>query len=316
MKKSKRDNQQRKKGSQKQPAFKLNKYLKSKAKEVDSALKKWLPKKHNIIESLYSAMRHSMLSGGKRLRPILVLAAAEACQKASQDLMPAALALECIHTYSLIHDDLPAMDNDDLRRGKPTCHKVYGEATAILAGDALLTYAFELMPKARLSGARPAQRLVDAIALLAHAAGMNGMVGGQVADIQSEGRDIDFPTLQYIHTHKTGYLIMAACRIGALLAGGTAKQIHALTVYGESLGLAFQIIDDILNVVGDPEKLGKQTGTDSSRAKATYPSLLGLEESRNHAGILIDQACEALKPLGESAEPLIALAQYVMKREV
>ncbi len=296
--------------------FKLIPYLKRKQKEIDRAMAKALPHKHDLIGDLYEAMRHSMFSGGKRLRPVLILAAAEACGKPSDGLMNAALAMECIHTYSLIHDDLPAMDNDDLRRGQPTCHVAFDEPTAILAGDGLLTYAFELMAMIRTSSSRGQRRLLEAIHLLAHAAGMNGMVGGQMADLVCEKQVIDLPTLEYIHTHKTGHLISAACRMGALLGGARDSQVKALTVYGEALGLAFQIADDILNVVGDQARLGKQTGTDQARGKATYPALLGLEASQEHARALMLRALTALKPLGPEAEPLRALAHYVIEREV
>lgn len=298
------------------PGFKLKSYLKQQQREVDQALSKWLPKKHDLIETLYLAMHHSMFSGGKRLRPILLLAAAQCCRSSSKAIVPAAIALECIHTYSLIHDDLPAMDDDDWRRGQPTCHKVYGEATAILAGDALLTYAFELMTQAKAYGSNPQHRLIEAINLLAHASGMSGMVGGQLADMKAEGRPVDLPTVEYIHTHKTGYLIMAACRMGALLAGGDRAQVKALTVYGESLGLAFQIVDDILNVTGEAEKMGKQTGTDVRRGKATYPALMGVEQARMQAEELVERGCRALASFGQPAQPLLALAKYILEREV
>jgi len=297
-------------------AFNLSSYLKKKQKEIDRAMTRALPAKHDLIGQLVAAMRHSMFSGGKRLRPLLVLAAAEACGKPGTGLMNAALAMECIHTYSLIHDDLPAMDNDDLRRGQPTCHIAFDEATAILAGDALLTYAFELMTKVKTNGSGAQKRLLEAIELLTRAAGMNGMVGGQMADLVCEKKAVDLPTLEYIHTHKTGHLIAAACRMGALLSGATGKQVKALTIYGETMGLAFQIADDILNVVGDHAKMGKQAGTDEARGKATYPALMGLNASRDHAQALMRKGLAALQPLGPKAEPLRALAHYIVEREV
>lgn len=261
-------------------------------------------------------MRHSIFSGGKRLRSILVLAAAEACAGRSSVVMPAACALECVHTYSLIHDDLPAMDNDDLRRGQPACHKLYGEAAAILAGDALLTLAFELMTQVKLPApAKKTERLSEAIAVLARAAGQSGMVGGQMADLEAESRTIEIPRLQYIHTHKTGCLIQAALLVGARLSGASRAQRQALSQYGETLGLAFQITDDILNITGEMKLLGKKTGTDANRGKATYPALYGIEESRIQARRLIERGRRALRIFGQSAEPLSALGKFIIERE-
>ncbi len=283
---------------------------------MDTALDYWLPSADRFPVRLHSAMRHSLFSGGKRLRPILVLAAAEACAGRSPMVMPAACALECIHTYSLIHDDLPAMDNDDLRRGRPTCHKVYGEAAAVLAGDALLTLAFELMTKVKLPAkAKKPERLSEAIAVLARAAGQAGMVGGQMADLEAESQAVELPMLQYIHTHKTGCLIQAALLVGAGLAGASRAQRQALSRYGETLGLAFQITDDILNIVGEKQLLGKETGTDANRGKATYPALFGIEESRLQARRLIEKGCGALRIFGQSAEPLLALGKFIIERE-
>jgi geranylgeranyl diphosphate synthase type II len=274
------------------------------------------PAKH-FPEVLHAAMRHSLFSGGKRLRPILVLAAAEACGAKPEAVMPAACALECIHTYSLIHDDLPCMDDDDLRRGRPTCHKVYGEAAALLAGDALLTFAFELMARVKpQQGPEGPARILTAVRILAQAAGMAGMVGGQMADLEAEGKPADLPMLEYIHTHKTGCLIQASLLTGGWLAGATAVQRKALAAYGENLGLAFQITDDILNVVGEAKQLGKNTGTDAARGKATYPALFGLEESRRRASNLLAAGLKALKPFGPAAESLVHIAKYVTEREV
>lgn len=275
-----------------------------------------MPRKDYFPAKLHSAMRHSVFSGGKRLRPILVLAAAEACGQRAQAVMPAACALECIHTYSLIHDDLPAMDDDDWRRGNPTCHKVFGEAAAVLAGDALQTFAFELIARVPASASGKDRGRLEAIRLLAQAAGMAGMVGGQMADIVAEGQDVNLPILQYIHTHKTGRLIQAALLIGGVLSGASATQLKALSVYGETLGLAFQITDDVLNVVGEMERMGKNVGTDSARGKATYPALYGVEESRTQARRLMERGIQALQPLGQRAEPLRVLARYIVQREV
>jgi geranylgeranyl diphosphate synthase type II len=303
-------------------AFDLKQYLKVRQQEVDAGLARFMPPADRFPETLHQAMRHSIFSGGKRLRPVLVLAAAEACGADRRQVLPAACALEYIHTYSLIHDDLPAMDDDDLRRGRPTCHKVYGEAAAILAGDALLTAAFELMTgKAQRDLLRPLgslgpARQLEAAALLAQAAGMAGMVGGQMADIDAEGKSVELPVLQYIHVHKTGKLLQASLLVGGLLSGAASRQVKSLAVYGEALGLAFQIMDDILDVVGSAEKMGKNTGGDEAAGKATYPAFFGLEESRREAQGLIERACRAIRPLGPVAEPLKALAKFVVEREV
>lgn len=299
--------------------FHLQSYLEQRRREIDRQLQQYLPPARRFPGRLHAAMRHSLLSGGKRLRPILVLAAAEACGSRRQAVMPAACALECLHTYSLIHDDLPAMDDDELRRGRPTCHVVFGEGAAILAGDALLTLAFGLLAspeQVRLAGARGPARVVRAVELLAKAAGMAGMVGGQMADLDAEGRDLSLPQLQYIHTHKTGSLFQVSLLIGAVLAGASQARLRALAEYGETVGLAFQIVDDILDVVGQKKNLGKNTGSDQSAGKATYPAFFGVEESRLEAGRLIDRGCRSLRPLGSAARPLQALAEFVLKREV
>jgi geranylgeranyl diphosphate synthase type II len=222
-----------------------------------------------------------------------------------------------IHTYSLIHDDLPAMDNDDFRRGKPTCHKMFGEAIGILAGDGLLTEAFKLMTN-RSSWDGPSNDkalILDVVHEIAQAAGISGMVGGQVADIEFEGKEVDLPLLQYIHTHKTGAMILASIRVGARLGGASGETLRAFTRYAERIGLAFQIIDDILNVEGKAIALGKSTGTDLSRGKATYPSLLGLEESKRRATELVESAVESLKPYGPEADPLREIARFIIARE-
>jgi geranylgeranyl diphosphate synthase type II len=259
-------------------------------------------------------MRYSVFAGGKRLRPIMMIAASEAVGGSARQVMHAACAMEMIHSYSLIHDDLPAMDDDDFRRGRLTNHKVYGEAVAILAGDALLTEAFRLLADAKANQLTPPATVLRVIELVARYAGSQGMVGGQVVDMESEGQEVDFPTLEYIHTHKTGGLILASVQVGALLGGGDEKQFAALSRFGGAAGLAFQIADDILDVVGDQAELGKAVGSDQARGKATYPALLGLAEARQRANELCDIAVEALTPLGAAAEPLQTLARYIVDR--
>lgn len=295
-------------------SFELSVYLRERVAEVDAALDRWLPREEILPPRLHQAMRYSIFAGGKRLRPILIIAACEAVGGDPARVMPAACAMEMLHTYSLIHDDLPAMDDDDFRRGRPTNHKVYGEAQAILAGDALLTEAFRLLadPEAN-RGIDPAVT-VQVIETIARCAGSQGMVGGQVVDMESEGQPIDYATLQYIHTRKTGALFLASIQTGARLAGGSAEQLAALTRFGENAGLAFQIADDILDIVGNQAELGKDVGSDQARGKATYPALLGLSEARRRAEEMRDLAITALEPLGAPAEPLRALARYIIDR--
>ena len=292
----------------------LKGYLRERAALVDAALDRWLPKIDVLPPRLHQAMRYSVFAGGKRLRPILVIASCEAVGGSAERVLPAACALEMIHTYSLIHDDLPAMDDDDFRRGRPTNHKVFGEANAILAGDALLTEAFRLLADAGANRGLAPAACLRVIETVARCAGSQGMVGGQVVDMESEGKTIDFATLQYIHTRKTGALFLASIQAGAWLGGGSAGQVAALTRYGETAGLAFQIADDILDIVGDQAELGKDVGSDQARGKATYPALLGLSEARRRAEELRDLAIDALKPLGPAAEPLRALASYIVDR--
>jgi geranylgeranyl diphosphate synthase type II len=289
-------------------------YLARKKDIVDKSLEKLVPHDKTFPPTLHEAMRYSLFAGGKRMRPILAIAAAEALGAKSKDLLPAAASLELIHTYSLIHDDLPAMDNDDFRRGRPTCHKVYGEAIAILAGDGLLNMAFEALSDPRLLKTVPANRLLAIIREIATASGVFGMVGGQVVDIQSEGREIDFPTLEYIHTHKTGALIRSSVRVGALFAKAGKRQFTALTRYGEMVGLAFQIADDILDITGTQEEIGKDVGSDLKKGKKTFPSFYGLEESRRRAVEVVDRAVASLQGFGRSADPLRELAKYIITR--
>lgn len=255
---------------------------------------------------LLEAMRYSLLGGGKRLRPALALGAAELLTGDDAPAMPAACAIEMIHTYSLIHDDLPAMDDDDLRRGRPTLHKVYGEANAILAGDTLLTMAFDV-------AAEPGDARV--VREIAQAAGVRGMAGGQYLDLASEGRPATVEALRRIHACKTGALIRAAVRCGALLAGAEGAALAALTAYAEHIGLAFQIADDILDVTGDETALGKPVGSDVANAKATYPSMLGLDQSRRLADEVTEEALAALAGFGPEAEAFRALARYIVTRD-
>ncbi len=290
-------------------------YLKDRVAMVDGALERWLPAGTLLPQSLHQAMRYSVFAGGKRLRPVLMIAAAEAVGGNARQVLHAACAMEMIHTYSLVHDDLPAMDDDDFRRGRPTNHKVYGEATAILAGDALLTEAFRLLADADANRDVPPATALQVLEIVARCAGSQGMVGGQVVDMESEGREVDFPTLEYIHTHKTGALILASVQVGALLGGGDDAQCAALTRFGGAAGLAFQIADDILDVVGDQSVLGKDVGSDQARGKATYPALLGLAESRQRAEELCERAIAALEPLGAPAERLGSLARYIIERK-
>jgi geranylgeranyl diphosphate synthase type II len=258
-------------------------------------------------------MRYSLLAGGKRLRPILCLAACELAGAPADLALPTAVALEMVHTMSLIHDDLPAMDNDDLRRGRPTSHKMFGEAMAILAGDALLTRAFEMVAL-RSPGVEP-ERLLAVLGELSRAAGAPGLVGGQVVDLDSEGKDVDLTTLEYIHLHKTGALLRACVVCGALVGGAAENLLEALRVYARGIGLAFQIIDDILDVTASSEVLGKTAGKDLTADKTTYPKLLGLEESRKRAEVLVIEAKGALAPWSTRAQPLLALADYITSRD-
>jgi len=289
-------------------------YLARKKDVVDRTLQKLVPNEKTFPPTVHEAMRYSLFAGGKRVRPIMAIAAAEALGAKTTDLLPIASSLELIHTYSLIHDDLPAMDNDDLRRGRPTCHKVYGEAIAILAGDGLLNLAFEVLSDPRRTRAIPASRLITMTREIAAASGVFGMIGGQVVDIQSEGREIDFPTLEYIHTHKTGALIRSSVRVGALYARAGKRQFAALTRYGEMVGLAFQIADDILDITGKQEEIGKDVGSDIKKGKKTFPSFYGLQESRRRAGEVADRALAALKDFDRRADPLRELAKYIINR--
>ncbi len=294
----------------------LKMYLEARKKIVDEALDGYLPSEDRYPPDIFKAVRYSLFAGGKRIRPILCLAAAEAVGGEISPVLPVACALELIHTYSLIHDDLPAMDDDDYRRGMLTSHKVFGEGVAVLAGDALLTEAFRLMSERELLKDTPPEILLDVIREIAVAAGYFGMVGGQVVDLQSEGQPVDPDTLQYIHTHKTGAMIIASVRAGALLSGAGKSELDALTLYGRHIGLAFQIADDILNVEGDRKMMGKGTGSDAERGKVTYPALMGLDASREKARELVADALAAISRFDERALPLRMIASYITERKV
>lgn len=291
--------------------FNLEKYLQQRQILVEEALDRSIvPAKP---ETIYESMRYSLLAGGKRLRPILCLATCELSGGTIEMAMPTACALEMIHTMSLIHDDLPAMDNDDYRRGKLTNHKIYGEDIAILAGDGLLAYAFEYIVNQTKNV--PAERILDIVARLGRTIGAEGLVGGQVLDLESEGKtDVTAETLTFIHTHKTGALLETSVVSGAILAGSSSEEIQRLSKYARNIGLAFQIIDDILDITATQEQLGKTAGKDLKSQKATYPSIWGLEESKRQADLLIESAIDELNPYQASAEPLRAIARFIAAR--
>ena len=293
----------------------LKTYLAEKKKTVEAALQGYFPEPEGLTSDLIKAMRYSLFAGGKRLRPILCIAGAEAMGGSGREVLPVACALELIHTYSLIHDDLPLMDDDDLRRGKATNHKVFGEPIALLAGDGLLTEAFSLMTSADISAKMSSNILVRAIGLIARAAGYEGMVGGQAVDIQWEGKRADLPVVKFMHTHKTGALITASVASGAILGGADESQFEAIISYGEKIGLAFQISDDILDIEGDSETMGKQAGADEQKGKMTYPSVLGLNESKRIQSELVQTAVQDLREFGSRAEPLRQIARYIIERK-
>ena len=294
--------------------FDLKAYLEEKRGLVNRALEAYLPAVRGPAFRVVQAMHYSLFVGGKRLRPILCLAAAEAVGGDASEALPVACALEMIHTYSLIHDDLPAMDDDDLRRGQPTCHKKFDEATAILAGDGLLTEAFHTLAAAapRFEGREAV--LLEVTELLARGAGYQGMVGGQMLDLMAEGRRVTLKELETIHRLKTGALLTVATRAGALVGGGNRVEVTALTSFGERFGLAFQVTDDLLDVEGTTTELGKPAGSDEKRGKATYPALLGLEASRQWAQRLVEEAVVLLSPFQDRAAPLRELAEYLLVR--
>ncbi len=290
----------------------IHSYLEASLAEVNQALNKFLPAEKKRPATIHKAMRYSLFAGGKRLRPALCLAAADACGGSHQDALPLACAVECIHTYSLIHDDLPAMDNDDFRRGKPTNHKVFGEGIAVLAGDALLTQAFEIAAKAKGWARYPHQTLILEIA---EAAGSLQLIAGQVVDLESEGKKISAKDLRYIHERKTSALLRCSVRLGGMSANCSPAQLEALGNFGYYVGLAFQVIDDILDITQTSEKLGKTAGKDQKAQKATYPSIVGMDRSKKIAEDLTKKAFASLEPFRGKARALEALAEYLLKRD-
>ena len=292
--------------------FDLQDFLATRTEAVNRALSKFLPSEKTRPATIHKAMRYSLFAGGKRMRPALCLAAAQACGGREADALPLACAVECVHTYSLIHDDLPAMDNDDFRRGKPTNHKIFGDGIAVLAGDALLTQAFEIAAQAKGWPRYPHRTL---ILELAKASGSLQLVAGQVADLEGEGKKISAGELRYIHERKTSALLCCSVRLGGMSANCTSAQLKALTDFGYHVGLAFQVIDDILDVTQTSEQLGKTAGKDTAAQKATYPAIVGLEKSRKIAEQLTGKAFAALKPFKGHAIALEALAEFLLKRD-
>ena len=294
--------------------FELKSYLKQKNQIIDASLEKMIQDSQSS-ETLVKAMKYSLMAGGKRIRPVLCLAACEAVGGVPQDALAAACALEMIHTYSLIHDDLPAMDDDELRRGKATCHIAFDEATAILAGDALLTLAFEVLSSVNFEDGNQAAQRLQVIRLISEAAGYQGMIQGQMLDIASEGIKLSIAELQTMHRLKTGALIETSLACGALLAGADRRQRDLLNDYARKIGLAFQVADDILNVEGNPELMGKAVGTDNQREKSTYPSVLGIQASREFSKKLVQEALKALETFDKQADPLRGIARYIIERK-
>jgi len=295
--------------------FDLKLYLAERKRIVDAALAESFPNPAGLEKRVLEAVRYSIFAGGKRLRPILCMAAAEVVGGSFRKVVPVACALEMIHTYSLIHDDLPAMDDDDFRRGQPTNHKMFGEAIAILAGDALLTEAFDFIASVSgVDGVDPA-RVLQVIRIVVKGAGYRGMIGGQAIDLECENLTVNLATVEYMHIHKTGALISASLEAGAVLGGGSPEQVALLTRYGHHLGLAFQITDDLLDIEGDAELMGKHPGSDVAKNKKTYPALLGVAHSKEAAREHVEEALSALAPFDEKAEPLRAIAGYLLGRK-
>lgn len=293
----------------------LKTYLTEKRTIINEALKTLFPQPEGPAAEVVEAMSYSLFAGGKRLRPILCIAGAEAVGGDERDVLPVACSLELIHTYSLIHDDLPAMDNDDVRRGRPSCHKVFGEAMAILAGDGLLTEAFHLIANMRLPKKGEQRILQEVIGLIARAAGHEGMVGGQAMDIRMEGKVADLSLVEVIHKYKTGSLIAVSVTSGAILGGGHERQVEAITSFGNKIGLAFQIADDILDIEGDSRELGKGVGGDAHNKKITYPLVHGMERSKEILNELVEKATESLKEFDVMADPLRQIARYIVERK-
>ena len=288
--------------------------LKEKASFVEKVLKEYMHKEEGYQKTVIEAMNYSLSAGGKRLRPILTLEACKIVGGNEDEAIPFAIAIEMIHTYSLIHDDLPALDNDDLRRGRPTNHKVYGEAMGILAGDALLNYAFEVMLAGSINKENP-EKYLKAINEIAKGAGIYGMIGGQVVDVESENKQIEKEKLDYIHMNKTAAMMVGCMRAGATIGGANSEQMEEITKYAKNIGLSFQIVDDILDIVGDEAKLGKKVGSDIENHKSTYPSLLGLDKSKEIAHNLIDEAKKSIEKLSDDVDFLKGLAEYIIDRE-
>jgi geranylgeranyl diphosphate synthase type II len=285
----------------------LKAYMQNAVKLTEETLEQLLPPEGTYPASIHAIMRYSIFAGGKRIRPCLIMASCEACGKPAGDknALLTSAAIEMLHTFSLIHDDLPCMDDDDFRRGRPTAHKAFNEGLAVLGGDALCIYAFEVLTRTGR---------IDVIAEIAKALGTFGMIGGQVVDIESEGKTVDRQTVEYIHNNKTMALILACVRCGALLADATPAQLEALSLYGRKIGLAFQVVDDILDEEGTTEQLGKDAGSDREKGKATFPAVVGMAESKQYATQLITDACNALAPFGEKAAILKEIARYIGTR--
>ncbi len=300
--------------NRKMNSFDLNSYILSKRKQINGALEEILGHTSNSSR-LINAMKHSLIAGGKRLRPILCITAAEAVEGKTDDVVRAACALEMIHTYSLVHDDLPGMDNDNLRRGQPTCHVAFDEATAILAGDALLTFAFEILSSIELVNINHALKWLRVINTIATAAGYKGMIEGQMRDMAAEDTLLSLENLEEMHALKTGALIEASIITGAILGDGSLEQIEKLKIYARNIGLAFQVTDDILNVEGDPAFMGKDVGTDQTRKKGTYPSILGIKKSKEFARKLVNNALQSLDCFDNKSDPLRAIAHYIIERK-
>ncbi len=290
----------------------MKELLKEKAAIIDRALDAYLPPRDNLQSVIYDAMRYSLFAGGKRLRPILMLETAKMCGGAENEVLPFACAMEMIHTYSLIHDDLPAMDNDDLRRGKPTNHIKYGEAVAILAGDALLNKAFEIVSE--YGGKNPA-RAMKAVSILAKSSGTEGMIGGQIVDMESEGKEITRDTLEYLHSLKTGAIIRSSCVIGAVVSDADEALVSAADEFARNLGIAFQIRDDILDVTGDEAELGKPIGSDARENKNTYVTLYGLKRAEELSALYSKRAKDALGVFGDKAAFLVKLTDHLTERK-
>lgn len=288
--------------------------LKNRVNKIEQILNEYMPKEEGYQKKIFESMNYSLKAGGKRLRPILTLEACKIVGGEEEDAIAFAVAIEMIHTYSLIHDDLPALDNDDLRRGRKTNHKVYGEAMAILAGDGLLNYAYEIMLKESIGKNDPGKYL-KAINEIAKSAGIYGMIGGQVVDIESEGKKIDMDKLDFIHMNKTAAIIIGCMRAGAIIGNATDKQLEDITKYAKNIGLSFQIVDDILDIVGDEAKLGKNVGSDIDNEKSTYPSLIGLERSKEVANQLIKEAKASINQISKDNAFLNGLAEYIVDRE-